>query len=86
MGITAGAGQLLVSDTTPEQVIVTPGASAAMPFYEQQMTRFRQARLTPVAVPNAETAGPVVMVFDEAMYAGECVAIVTRATERLHGG
>ncbi len=30
----------------------------------------------PGGVPNAETAGPVIMVFDETMYAGECVAIV----------
>ncbi len=37
----------------------------------------------PSGVPNAETAGPVVMVFDEAMYAGECVAIVVAETRHI---
>ncbi|MGB0576102.1 MAG: xanthine dehydrogenase family protein molybdopterin-binding subunit [Alphaproteobacteria bacterium] len=37
----------------------------------------------PGGVPNAETAGPVIMVFDETMYAGECVAIVIAETRHI---
>ena len=37
----------------------------------------------PGGVPNAETAGPVIMVFDETMYAGECVAIVIAKTRHI---
>tara|TARA_Y100001960_G_scaffold50067_2_gene50826 strand:+ start:154 stop:2490 length:2337 start_codon:yes stop_codon:yes gene_type:complete len=37
----------------------------------------------PGGVPNAETAGPVIMVFDETMYVGECVAIVIADTRHI---
>lgn len=37
----------------------------------------------PSGVPNAETAGPAVLVKDEAMYSGECVAVVLAETRHL---
>ncbi len=37
----------------------------------------------PSGVPNAETAGPAVLVKDETMYAGECVAIVIAETRHI---
>jgi carbon-monoxide dehydrogenase large subunit len=37
----------------------------------------------PSGVPNAENAGPFVLVKDEAMYAGECVAIVIAETRHI---
>ncbi|MEE2956932.1 MAG: xanthine dehydrogenase family protein molybdopterin-binding subunit [Pseudomonadota bacterium] len=37
----------------------------------------------PGGVPNVENAGPVVMVFDETMYFGECVAIVIAETRHI---
>jgi carbon-monoxide dehydrogenase large subunit len=37
----------------------------------------------PGGVPNAETAGPVIMVHDETLYAGECVAIIIAETRHI---
>lgn len=37
----------------------------------------------PSGVPNAENAGPAVLVKDEAMYSGECVAIVLAETRHV---
>ena len=37
----------------------------------------------PSGVPNAENAGPAVLVKDEAMYAGECVAIVIAESRHI---
>ena len=37
----------------------------------------------PGGVPDAKTAGPIIMVFDETMYAGECVAIVIADTRHI---
>ena len=37
----------------------------------------------PSGVPNAATAGPAVLVKDETMYAGECVAIVVAETRHI---
>jgi carbon-monoxide dehydrogenase large subunit len=37
----------------------------------------------PSGVPHAETAGPAVLVRDEALYAGECVAIVIAETRHI---
>jgi len=37
----------------------------------------------PGGVPNVETAGPAILVRDEALYAGECVAIVIAETRHI---
>ena len=37
----------------------------------------------PSGVPNVETAGPVIMVHDETVYAGECVAVVIAETRHI---
>ncbi|MHA1108317.1 MAG: xanthine dehydrogenase family protein molybdopterin-binding subunit, partial [Alphaproteobacteria bacterium] len=37
----------------------------------------------PSGVPNAEKAGPMVMVKDEAMYAGECTALIIAETRHI---
>lgn len=37
----------------------------------------------PGGVPDAETAGPVIMVYDETLYAGECVALVIAESRHI---
>ena len=61
------------------------GVIAVYDFYDLRphMTQDKLPVEFPSGVPNAETAGPAILVKDETMYAGECVAIVIAETRHI---
>jgi carbon-monoxide dehydrogenase large subunit len=65
--------------------LALPGVHAVYDFkaLRPHLTRDRLPVEFPSGVPNAENAGPYVLVKDEAMYAGECVAIVVAASRAV---
>jgi carbon-monoxide dehydrogenase large subunit len=65
--------------------LAVPGVFAVYDFaaLRPHLTRDRLPVEFPSGVPNAENAGPPVLVKDETMYVGECVAIVLAETRAV---
>jgi carbon-monoxide dehydrogenase large subunit len=68
----------MLKSVDPAAALAMPGVHAVYDFKAMRphLTRDRLPVEFPSGVPNAENAGPPVLVKDETMYVGECVAIV----------